>query len=121
MSLAVEEGSVYVKCRAVKESGSTSICSSVKSALESIMESLESDFQGSEQTLCLPCVEDGGENGKEPTESYCLCKDFQDESSCNTGQKLDLHAQTNWEPDVLKIGPSFDLSQTEVIKILPCD
>ena len=121
LSLAVEEGSVYVKCRAVKESGSTCICSSVKSALESIMESLESDFQGSEQTLCLPCVEDGGENGKEPTESYCHCKDFQDESSCNTGQKLDLHAQTNWEPDVLKIGPSFDLSQTEVIKILPCD
>ena len=121
LSLAVEERSVYVKCRAVKESGSTCICSSVKCALESIMESLESDFRGSgfEQTQCLPCVEDGGENAKEPTKCYCHCKDFQDKSSCNSDQKLDLHAQTNWEPDsdVLKIGMSVDLSQTEVIKI----
>ena len=120
LSLAVEEGSVYVKCRAVKESGSTCICSSVKSALESIMESLESDFRGSgfEQTQCLPCVEDGGENAKEPTKCYCHCKDFQDKSSCNSDQKLDLHAQTNWEPDsdLLKIERSVDLSQTEVIK-----
>ena len=120
LSLAVEEGSVYVKCRAVKESGSTCICSSVKSALESIMESLESDFRGSgfEQTQCLPCVEDGGENAKELTKCYCHCKDFQDKSSCNSDQKLDLHAQTNWEPDsdLLKIGRSVDLSQTEVIK-----
>ena len=121
LSLAVEEVSVYVKCRAVKESGSTCICSSVKCALESIMESLESDFRGSgfEQTQCLPCVEDGGENAKESTKCYCHCKDFQDKSSCNSDQKLDLHAQTNWEPDsdVLKIGMSVDLSQTEVIKI----
>ena len=121
LSLAVEERSVYVKCRAVKESGSTCICSSVKCALESIMESLESDFRGSgfEQTQCLPCVEDGGENAKEPTKCYGHCKDFQDKSSCNSDQKLDLHAQTNWEPDsdVLKIGMSVDLSQTEVIKI----
>ena len=121
LSLAVEEDSVYVKCRAVGESGSSCICSSVRSALENIMESLESDFRGSgfEQTQCLPCVEDGGENAKEPTKCYCHCKDFQDKSSCNSDQKLDLHAQTNWEPDsdVLKIGPSFDLSQTEVIKI----
>ena len=121
LSLAVEEDSVYVKCRAVGESGSSCICSSVRSALENIMESLRSDFRGSgfEQTQCLPCVEDGGENAKESTKCYCHCKDFQDKSSCNSDQKLDLHAQTNWEPDsdVLKIGPSFDLSQTEVIKI----
>ena len=121
LSLAVEEESVYVKCRAVKESGSTCICSSVKSALESIMESLESDFQESvfEQTLCLPCVEGGGENCKEPTKCFCHCKDFQEESSCSVDKKLDLKAQTNWEPDsdVLKIGMSVDLSQTEVIKI----
>ena len=123
LSLAVEEESVYVKCRAVKESGSTCICSSVKSALESIMESLESDFQESvfEQTLCLPCVEGGGENCKEPTKCFCHCKDFQEESSCSVDKKLDLKAQTNWEPDsdVLKIGMSVDLSQTEVIKIFP--
>ena len=121
LSLAVEEESVYVKCRAVKESGSTCICSSVKSALESIMESLESDFQESvfEQTLCLPCVEGGGENCKESTKCFCHCKDFQEESSCSVDKKLDLKAQTNWEPDsdVLKIGMSVDLSQTEVIKI----
>ena len=121
LSLAVEEESVYVKCRAVKEGGSTCICSSVKSALESIMESLESDFQESvsEQTLCLPCVEGGGENCKEPTKCFCHCKDFQEESSCSVDKKLDLKAQTNWEPDsdVLKIGMSVDLSQTEVIKI----
>ena len=121
LSLAVEEESVYVKCRAVKESGSTCICSSVKSALESIMESLESDFQESvfEQTLCLPCVEGGGENCKEPTKCFCHCKDFQEESSCSVDKKLDLKAQTNWEPDsdVLKIGMSVDLSQTEVVKI----
>ena len=121
LSLAVEEESVYVKCRAVKESGSTCICSSVRSALKSITESLESDFRGSvfEQTLCLPCVEDGGGNCKKPSKCYCHCKDFQDESSCNSDQKLDLHVQTNWEPDsdVLKIGTSVDLSQTEVIKI----
>ena len=83
------------------------------------MESLESDFQGSvfEQTLCLPCVEGGGENCEEPTKCFCHCKDFQEES-CNSDQKLDLHAQTNWEPDsdLLKIGRSVDLSQTEVIK-----
>ena len=121
LSLAVEEESVYVKCRAVKESGSTCICSSVRSALKSITESLESDFRGSvlEQTLCLPCVEDGGGNCKKPSKCYCHCKDFQDESSCNSDQKLALHEQTNWEPesDVLKIGTSVDLSQTEVIKI----
>ena len=121
LSLAVEEESVYVKCRAVKESGSTCICSSVRSALKSITESLESDFRGSvfEQSLCLPCVEDGGGNCKKPSKCYCHCKDFQDESSCNSDQKLALHEQTNWEPDsdVLKIGTSVDLSQTEVIKI----
>ena len=121
LSLAVEEESVYVKCRAVKESGLTCICSSVRSALKSITESLESDFRGSvfEQTLCLPCVEDGGGNCKKPSKCYCHCKDFQVESSCNSDQKLDLHVQTNWEPDsdVLKIGTSVDLSQTEVIKI----
>ena len=121
LSLAVEKGSVYVKCRAVKESGSTCICSSVKSALESIMESLESDFQESvfEQTMCLPCEEGGGENCKEPTKCFCHCKDFQKESSCSVDKKLDLQAQTNWEPDsdMLKIGMSVDLSQTEVIKI----
>ena len=122
LSLAVEEESVYVKCRAVKESGSTCICSSVRSALKSITESLESDFRGSvfEQSLCLPCVEDGGGNCKKPSKCYCHCKDFQDESSCNSDQKLALHEQTNWEPDsdVLKIGTSVDLSQTEVIKIV---
>ena len=84
-------------------------------------EKLESDFQESvfEQTLCLPCVEDGGENCKEPTKCFCHCKDFQEESSCSVDKKLDLQAQTNWEPDsdVLKIGMSVDLSQTEVIKI----
>ena len=43
--------------------------------------------------------------------------------TCNSDQKLDLHAQTNWEPDsdMLKIGPSVDLSQTEVIKLLLCE
>ena len=125
LSLAVEEDSVYVKCRAVGESGSSCICSSVRSALKNIMESLESDFRGSvfEQTLCLPCVENGGENGKKSSKCYCHCKDFQDESSCNSNQMLDLHAQNNWEPDsdVLKIGPSVALSQTEVIKFLLCE
>ena len=43
--------------------------------------------------------------------------------TCNSDQKWDLHAQTNWEPDsdMLKIGPSVDLSQTEVIKLLLCE
>ena len=43
--------------------------------------------------------------------------------TCSSDQKLDLHTQTNWEPDsdMLKIGPSVDLSQTEVIKLLLCE
>ncbi|XP_022810586.1 uncharacterized protein LOC111347622, partial [Stylophora pistillata] len=117
LSLAVEEGSVHVKCRTVKESGSTCICSSVRSALESTVEVLESDVAGSvfEQSLWLPCVEDGGEFDKERTKCYGRCKDSQNESSSFSDQKLDLHPQTNWEPDsyILKKEPSADLSQYE--------
>ncbi|XP_022791384.1 uncharacterized protein LOC111330733 [Stylophora pistillata] len=117
LSLAVEDGSVLVKCRTVKESGSTCICSSVRSALESTAEAWESDVVGSvlEQSLWLPCVEDGADYGKKRTKCYSGCKDSQMESSSFSDQKLDIRPQTNWEQDsdILKKEPSVDLSQNE--------
>ncbi|XP_022791383.1 uncharacterized protein LOC111330732 isoform X2 [Stylophora pistillata] len=122
LSLAVEEGSVHVKCRTVKNSGSTCICCSVKSALESTLKSLELNFGGSvfEPTLWLPCVGDGGEHDKEQARCYSHCKEFQKKISSSSDQNLDLHAQTKWEPNsgTLKEGPSVDLSQNEDTKSL---
>ena len=111
LSLVVEEESVLVKCRTVKESDSTCICSSVKNTLESTMDSLRCVVSVTfGQSVLLSCDGHVGFNYiKEPAKK----------PSCSgqSSETLYLHGDVrSQEPecDDLEGKPPTDFLQIEV-------
>lgn len=110
LSLVVEEESLLVKCRTIKEFESSCICSSVKNTLESTMDSLCCVVRVSfEQSLQLLCDDlDVGCN---------YIKQSAKKSSCSGQLLKDLHGYVrSQEPDCdhPERKPSADLLQNEV-------
>ena len=112
LSLVVEEESVLVKCRTVKECESSCICSSVKNALESTLDSLCSVVRVTfEQSLQLLCDDhDVGCN---------RMKEYAEKLSCSghSSETFDLHGDVrSQEPecDLLEGEPPANLLQNEV-------
>ena len=112
LSLVVEEESVLVKCRTVKECESSCICSSVKNALESTLDSLCSVVRVTfEQSLQLLCDDhDVGCN---------RMKEYAEKISCSghSSETFDLHGDVrSQEPecDLLEGEPPANLLQNEV-------
>ena len=120
LSVVVEKETVHVKCRTVKESESTCICSLVRNTLESTMESLchvvELKF---ELSVLLPCDGIGGDYMRERANCSCGCNGFQSEpiNPDNSLETLDFHAHVRSqepESDHQDVKPSADVLQNEV-------
>ena len=112
LSLVVEEESVLVKCRTVKENGSSCICSSVKNTLEITMDSLCCVVRVTfEQSLQLFCDDhDVGCNHTKETAKKPSC-------SGQSSDVLDICGDgSSQEPecDLLEGKPPADLLQNEV-------
>ena len=116
LSVVVEKETVRVKCRTVKESESTCICSLVRNTLEGTMKSLcrvvELKF---ELSVLLPC----DDNMREWANCSCGCSSFQSEPTNpdHSLETLDSPAHvTSQEPELnhQDVKPSADVLQNEV-------